>query len=31
MNATAVQGMMWLVAGGAVYLYLRRRRTRKTR
>lgn len=30
MNATAIQGVMWLVAGGAIYLFLRRRRSRKT-
>ncbi len=30
MNSTAIQGVMWLVAGGAMYLFLRRRRTRKT-
>jgi len=30
MNTTAIQGVMWLVAGGAIYLFLRRRRTRRT-
>jgi hypothetical protein len=30
MNATAIQGVLWLVAGGAIYLFLRRRRTRRT-
>lgn len=30
MNATALQGVMWLVAGGAIYLFLRRRRARRT-
>jgi hypothetical protein len=30
MNTTALQGVMWLVAGGAIYLFLRRRRTRRT-
>jgi len=27
---TAIQGVMWLVAGGVMYLFLRRRRTRRT-
>ncbi len=30
MNTTVLQGVMWLVAGGAIYLFLRRRRTRRT-
>jgi len=30
MNATAIQGVLWIVAGGAIYLFLRRRRTRRT-
>jgi len=30
MNATAIQGVIWLVAGGAMYLFLRRRRTRRS-
>jgi len=30
MNATALQGVIWIVAGGAMYLFLRRRRTRRT-
>jgi HAMP domain-containing protein len=30
MNTTALQGVIWLVAGGAIYLFLRRRRTRRT-
>ena len=30
MNTTAIQGVIWLVAGGAIYLFLRRRRTRRT-
>jgi hypothetical protein len=30
MNPTAIQGVLWLVAGGAIYLFLRRRRTRRT-
>jgi len=30
MNPTAIQGVIWLVAGGAMYLFLRRRRTRRT-
>ena len=29
MNTTAIQGVIWLVAGGAIYLFLRRRRTRR--
>ena len=29
MNTTAIQGVMWLVAGGAIYLFLRRRRARR--
>jgi hypothetical protein len=30
MSTTALQGVMWLTAGGAIYLFLRRRRTRRT-
>ena len=30
MNNTAIQGVIWLVAGGAMYLFLRRRRNRRT-
>jgi hypothetical protein len=30
-SSTAMQAMIWLVAGGAMYLFLRRRRTRRTR
>jgi hypothetical protein len=26
-----VQGLLWLVAGGMIYLFLRRRRARRTR
>jgi len=29
MNASAIQGVIWLMAGGAMYLFLRRRRGRK--
>ena len=30
MNTTFAQAVIWLVAGGAIYLYLRRRRIRRT-
>jgi hypothetical protein len=30
MNSTAIQGVIWLVAGGAMYLFLRRRRARRS-
>jgi hypothetical protein len=30
MNPTAIQGVIWLCAGGAIYLFLRRRRSRRT-
>lgn len=30
MDNTYVQAVMWLVAGGAMYLFLRRRRARRT-
>jgi hypothetical protein len=30
MNNTILQAMMWLVAGGTMYLFLRRRRARRT-
>jgi hypothetical protein len=29
MNNTVLQATMWLVAGGAMYLFLRRRRSRR--
>jgi hypothetical protein len=28
--STAIQGVIWICAGGAMYLFLRRRRTRRT-
>jgi hypothetical protein len=31
MDSTVMQAVIWLVAGGAMYLFLRRRRTRRTR
>ena len=31
MNSTIIQAAMWLVAGGAIFLFLRRRRTRRSR
>jgi len=31
MNNTVLQATMWLVAGGAMYLFLRRRRARRTK
>jgi hypothetical protein len=30
LNSTAIQGVIWIIAGGAMYLFLRRRRNRKT-
>jgi hypothetical protein len=30
-NSSIVQGLLWLVAGGAVFLFVRRRRSRRTR
>jgi hypothetical protein len=30
MDHTAIQGVIWLIAGGAMYLFLRRRRARRT-
>jgi len=30
MNPMFTQSVIWLVAGGAIYLFLRRRRTRRT-
>ncbi len=30
MNSQYVQAVMWLVAGGAMYLFLRRRRSRRS-
>jgi len=30
MNPTFTQAVIWLVAGGAIYLFLRRRRIRRT-
>ena len=30
MNDTMIQSMVWLVAGGIIVLFLKRRRTRKT-
>jgi hypothetical protein len=30
MDSTAVQGVIWLIAGGAMYLFLRRRRSRRS-
>lgn len=30
MDSTAIQGVIWLIAGGAMYLFLRRRRARRT-
>ena len=30
MDSQYVQAVMWLVAGGAMYLFLRRRRARRT-
>jgi hypothetical protein len=29
LNNTVIQSVMWLVAGGAMYLFLRRRRARR--
>jgi len=31
MDSTYVQAVIWLVAGGAMFLFLRRRRTRRSR
>ena len=31
MDNTYVQALIWLVAGGAMFLFLRRRRSRRTR
>jgi hypothetical protein len=31
MDSTVMQAVIWLVAGGAMYLFLRRRRARRTR
>ncbi len=31
MDNTVMQAVIWLVAGGAMYLFLRRRRSRRTR
>jgi hypothetical protein len=30
MNSQYVQSVMWLVAGGVMYLFLRRRRSRRS-
>ena len=30
MDSTMLQAMIWLVAGGTMYLFLRRRRARRT-
>jgi hypothetical protein len=30
-SSTIVQTLLWLVAGGAIFLFLRRRRARRTR
>ncbi len=30
MDNTAIQGVIWLIAGGAMYLFLRRRRSRRS-
>lgn len=30
MNDTMIQSMVWLLAGGIIVLFLKRRRTRKT-
>jgi len=29
MSSTALQGVIWLLAGGALFVFLRRRKTRK--
>jgi hypothetical protein len=29
MDNTAIQGVIWLIAGSAMYLFLRRRRARR--
>jgi hypothetical protein len=29
MTSTPVQALIWLLAGGALYIFLRRRKTRK--
>ena len=31
MNGTVIQATIWLLAGGTIYLYLRRRRSRRQR
>ena len=31
MDNTYIQAVIWLVAGGAMFLFLRRRRTRRSR
>ena len=31
MDNTVIQAVIWLLAGGTMYLFLRRRRTRKNR
>jgi hypothetical protein len=31
MNSTVIQAMIWLLAGGTMYLFLRRRRARRQR
>ena len=30
MDNTAIQGVIWLIAGGAMFLFLRRRRARRS-
>jgi len=31
MSNSLVQGVLWLVAGGAIFLFVRRRRARRSR
>jgi len=31
MSTNLVQGVLWLVAGGAIFLFFRRRRARRSR